>query len=439
MNSPLLPLPIDAFRDATGLAVFGSADDVVATLAPDDPVQCIFPERLRGNARAFLATFPGKVLYAVKCNPDRRVLQYLYRAGVRHFDVASEGEIALIHGLFPSARMSFMHPVKSRRAIQAAFRAGIRDFAIDSESELVKIIEEGQTGAAQKITGRINFFVRLALPKGDAAYDLSGKFGIAGDEAVALLRSARRVAGKLGVCFHVGSQCMSPDAYVQAIARARDLIDRAGVRIDVLDVGGGFPIAYPDLTPPPLQNYMDAIQASAKAQFPGVELWCEPGRAMVGTGGSVIVKVELRRGDKLYINDGTYGSLFDAGSLGWRFPVRIIRPEGETSQTLTAFSFYGPTCDSVDFMKGPFLLPDDIREGDWIEITQLGSYGAAMRTAFNGFYSDTAVAIVPPRGYSAEARKDAKTIHLHGNFPARRAARNGVRKNVERATHKQQG
>lgn len=438
MNSPLLPLPIDAFRDATGLAVFGSADDVVATLAPEDPVQCIFPDKLRGNARAFLTAFPGKVLYAVKCNPDRRVLQYLYRAGVRHFDVASEGEIALVHGLFPNARMSFMHPVKSRRAIQAAFRAGIRDFAIDSDSELSKIIEESQANAAQKITGRINLFVRLALPKGDAAYDLSGKFGIAGDEAVTLLRKARRVAGKLGVCFHVGSQCMTPGAYVAAMALARDLVDRAGVKIDVLDVGGGFPIAYPNLTPPPLQDYMDAIRNAAAAQFQGVELWCEPGRAMVGTGGSVIVKVELRRGDKLYINDGTYGSLFDAGSLGWRFPVRLIRPEGEASQNMTAYSFYGPTCDSVDYMKGPFLLPDDVREGDWIEITQLGSYGAAMRTAFNGFYSDTMVAIVPPRGFTAEARKDVRTIHLHDNLPARRVARNGVRKNAEGATQKHQ-
>lgn len=424
MNSPLLPLPIDAFRDAAGLEVFASADDVVANLAPDDPVQCLFPEQLRSNARGFLTSFPGKVLYAVKCNPDRRVLQYLWRAGVRHFDVASEGEIALIHGLFPNARMSYMHPVKSRRAIRAAYKMGVRDFSLDSENELIKIIEEtaGESGDAPQ-GPRVNLFVRLAIPKGDAAYDLSGKFGVAGDEAVELLRQARRVAHKLGICFHVGSQCMAPEAYANAIAVTRQVADAAGVEIDILDVGGGFPIAYPDLVPPPLEDYMAAINGAVAAHgFAGTELWCEPGRAMVGTGGSVIVKVELRRGDRLYINDGTYGTLFDAGSLGWRFPVRLIRPEGGASKDLAPFSFYGPTCDSLDQMKGPFMLPEDVREGDWIEITQLGSYGTAMRTAFNGFYSDTTVAIVPPRRFPAEARKGAKTIRLHEKVRAARGA-----------------
>lgn len=432
MNSPFLPQPIDAFRDAAGLEVFASADDVVAKLAPDDPVQCLFPEKLRGNARAFLANFPGKVLYAVKCNPDRRVLQYLWRAGVRHFDVASEGEIALIHGLFPNARMSYMHPVKSRRAIREAWRLGVRDFSLDSESELIKIIEETGNPGGDKAARRPNLFVRMAAPKGDdAALDLSGKFGVSGNEAVELLRKARRVAHKLGICFHVGSQCMAPDAYARAIAAARRLADAAGVKVDVLDVGGGFPIAYPDLAPPPLDDYMAAIRrAVAENGFAGTELWCEPGRAMVGTGGSVIVKVELRRGDRLYINDGTYGTLFDAGSLGWRFPVRLIRPEGGASRELAPFSFYGPTCDSLDQMKGPFMLPEDVREGDWIEITQLGSYGTAMRTAFNGFYSDTTVAIVPPRRFPADARKGAKTIRLHEKLSARRGARNGVSQDV---------
>lgn len=414
MTSPLLPLSIDAFRDATGLPVFSTVDEAAAVLRPDEPVQCIFPDRLFANARAFLTGFAGRVFYAVKSNPDRRVLQYLHRAGVRHFDVASLNEIELVRGLFPHARMAFMHPVKSRRAIAAAYRYGVKDFAIDSENELIKIIEE--TNAAR----RLHLFVRLALPKADAALNLSEKFGASPDEAVTLLRQARRVSAKLGLCFHVGSQCLSPDAYRQAVALARQVIDEAGVKVDVLDVGGGFPVAYPGQTPPDLALYFDAIRdAVTDYGFAGTELWCEPGRAMCGTAASVLVKVELRRDDRLYINDGTYGSLFDAGSLAWRYPVRLVRPDGVATGTQKPFIFYGPTCDSLDVMKGPFYLPEDVREGDWIEIANLGAYGFAMRTAFNGFYSDTTVAIAPEAAFSAASRKSAKTIRLHDRLASR--------------------
>lgn len=426
MTSPLLPLPLDALRDASDLAVFASTDEVVRTLEPDEAVHCLFPDNLQANARAFLTAFPGPVLYAVKCNPDRRVLQYLYRSGVRHFDVASLGEVELVHSLFPNARMSFMHPVKSRRAIRTAFRLGVRDFVIDSEDELLKVIEETQGDR------RVNFFVRIALPKGSAAYDLSGKFGATPDNAAILLRQARRVSEKLGLCFHVGSQCMDPDSYRQAIEKARQIVDASGVKLDILDIGGGFPITYPGLVPPPLADYMTAIRHAVAANgFADTELWCEPGRAMSGTGGAVVVKVELRRGDKLYINDGTYGSLFDAGSLGWRYSVRLIRPSGPASETLKPFSFFGPTCDNIDYMKGPFYLPEDVREGDWIEIGQLGAYGFAMRTGFNGFYADTTVAILPSMGFPREARKGAKTIRLQDKLAARRVTRNGAKKNDE--------
>ena len=110
------------------------------------------------------------------------------------------------------------------------------------------------------------------------------------------------------------------------------------------------------------------------------------GRALVAGGTSVVVQVQHRRGDALYINDGVYGSLSDAGAPGFRFPVRLIRPDGAApSDQPAAFSLFGPTCDSADRMDGPFLLPADVAEGDWIEIGQLGAYGACLRTAFNGF------------------------------------------------------
>ncbi|MDA5194840.1 type III PLP-dependent enzyme [Govanella unica] len=427
MTSQLLSLPIDSFRDDADLAVFASLDEAVATLRPDEPVQVLYPDELRANARAFLTQFPGQTLYAVKVNPDRRVLQYLYNAGVRHFDVASEGEVELVHSMFPNARLSFMHPIKSRRAIASAFRMGVRDFVIDSESEIIKVIEE--TNAAS----RINLFVRIALPKGSAAYDLSGKFGAEHDEAVTLLRQARRVSHKLGLCFHVGSQCLNPVSYREAIEKARAIVAEAGVTLDILDIGGGFPVAYPDMVPPPFEDYMAEIrQAVADNGFAATELWCEPGRGLAGTGGKVIVKVEHRRGDKLYLNDGTYGSLFDAGQgFGWRYPARLIRPDAEISATdvpqpsplMKPFSFFGPTCDNIDFMKGPFYLPEDVQEGDWIEIGQLGAYGFAMRTGFNGFKADTTVAVRPEPIFPVEVPKAARPIRIQDKLVARRAVR----------------
>ena len=167
------------------------------------------------------------------------------------------------------------------------------------------------------------------------------------------------------------------------------------MKLDVLDIGGGFPSIYPGMTPPPLGNYMKAIRKVVKAlpKLADCQLVCEPGRALVAESGSVVVRVDLRKGNALYLNDGTYGSLFDAGTPGFVFPVKAIRPAGGLAPELAEFSFFGPTCDSLDAMKGPFQLPLDIAEGDWIEIGQLGAYGATMRTKFNGFYSDTTVEV----------------------------------------------
>ncbi len=389
-------------------AVFRSVDDVAKRLKPEAPVQCIFPEAIRSQAQKFLAQFPGRVLYAVKCNPGEEFLRHMHAAGIRQFDVASMEEVRLVKALFPkSAELHFMHPVKSREAIRQAYKLGVRTFALDSAGELMKILEE--TKAAKDLT----LMVRLAVSGNTAAYDLSGKFGAAPATSAELLRHARKVAHKIGVCFHVGSQCMEPAAYKAAIGRAADVISRAKVRVDIIDVGGGFPAVYPGMTPPPLENYMTAITEAAQPLIgnigaaAGAELWCEPGRAMVAAGGAMLARVSLRKGRRLYINDGTYGSLFDAGALGWRFPVRLVRPlsrAGRNSSTpntrtpsekLVPFSFYGPTCDSLDKMKGPFLLPEDTQEGDWIEIGMLGSYGSTMQTRFNGFHSSQIATVWP--------------------------------------------
>lgn len=384
--------------------------EVVLAERPSVPVHCLRPDVAREAARRFVARFPGQVLYAVKCNPEPPLLRALWAGGVRHFDCASAGEVRLVRQLLPDARIHFMHPVKSRPAIREAWEwHGVRDFVIDSAAELTKVLEE--TSGAM---GDLGLVVRLALPKGAAMYDLSGKFGAEPAEAVRLLKLARTVATRVGLCFHVGSQCLDPVAWEHALERVGQVIAQSGVELDVLDVGGGFPVSYPDVTPPPLEDFIAAIERGiARLRLPAfTELWCEPGRALVAPAASVVVRIEARRDTALYINDGIYGSLSDAGMPGFRFPCRLIRAgEPAPSDELVPFFFFGPTCDSADRMKGPFLLPTDAREGDWIEIGQLGAYGACLRTAFNGF--DQAVMV--------EVR-DRPLLETPGYQPVERAA-----------------
>jgi ornithine decarboxylase len=338
------------------------------------------PQAIRRAANWFTSQWAGHVLFAVKSNPEPLALTTLYYSGIQRFDVASIAEVAQIHSLFPLAKQYFMHPVKSRESIRRAyFEFGVRAFSLDSMEELYKILET--TENAQDL----ELFVRLHIPNEHAALELSSKFGAPVDKADELLRVTEAVCSKLGVCFHIGSQNMDPADFNTALTQVKGLVDRAGVSIDVLDVGGGFPAAYPGFMPPALQSYMETIRNSLAAlNFGNVELICEPGRALVAEGGSLVVQVQARRGDMLYINDGTYGSLFDAGQLKWSYPVRAIRPDGKFSGEMMDYGFYGPTCDSMDAMKGPFRLPVDIQEGDWIEIGQMGAYGSAMRSNFNG-------------------------------------------------------
>jgi len=363
-----------------------SVDALVEELRPAEPMIAIRPRTLRRTAETFVQTFPGDVLYAVKCNPEPTVLRALWRGGVRHFDCASLQEIRTVRSLFADAQIHYMHPIKMPAAIRQAYEEfGVRDFSVDSAEEIEKVV------AATDGARDLGIYVRLAMPKGQTVYDLSGKFGADAAEMPALLRQARAAAKVLGVCFHVGSQCMEPTVYERALDLAGRVIAEAGVAIDGIDVGGGFPVSYPDVTPPALDLYFAAIQRGfAKLNLAeGTRLWCEPGRALVAAGASLVVQVEARRGDVLYINDGVYGSLSDAGVPKWRFPARVARKADGSAVAAnagtTGFAFYGPTCDSADFMQGPFYLPSDIKTGDWIELGQLGAYGACLRTAFNGF------------------------------------------------------
>lgn len=358
-----------------------SALGLATALRPVQPVTLIRPHAAQRAARFFVEKFPGKSLYAVKANPSPELITRLWDSGITHFDVASLAEVKLVRENAPDATLCFMHPVKAEEAIREAYvDHGVRTFSLDSMDELDKIVRA--TDGATDLT----LCVRLRVSSEHSKLSLASKFGAEPSEVRDLLIATRQVADALGICFHVGSQAMTPSAYVEAMERVRAAIVSSGVTVDVIDVGGGFPSVYPGMEPPALEAYFDAI-ARAYESLPvsySSELWCEPGRALCAEYSSLIVRVEKRRGDELYINDGAYGALFDAAHVGWRFPVALLREEESDSRNM-AFSFYGPTCDDMDHMAGPFLLPADVQAGDYIEIGMLGAYGCAMRTGFNGF------------------------------------------------------
>ena len=372
---------------ALGLAATPLGNPVadIAMSRPVQPVTLLRPHAARRAARFFVDNFPGRSLYAVKANPSPSLLQILWEEGVTHFDVASIGEVRLVHETLPEAVLCFMHPVKAAEAItEAYFEHGVKTFSLDTLEELEKIVEAtSKDGVAAT---DLNLLVRLQVNNEHAKLSLGAKFGAQADEVKALLFAARQASDALGICFHVGSQAMSPAAYAEAMGRVRDAIVEAAVTVDVVDVGGGFPSTYPGMEPPPLESYFEMIHSAFEA-LPisySAELWCEPGRALCAEYASLLVRVEKRRGSELYINDGAYGALFDAAHIGWRYPVRLVT-EHETAVRPMDFSFYGPTCDDLDHMTGPFQLPGDVAAGDYIEVGMLGAYGCAMRTAFNGF------------------------------------------------------
>ena len=364
---------------------FKNVGELVNTLKPDYPVYCIRPNSIKISSQFFKNNFPGKVLYAVKTNPNEDVLKNIIHNGIKDFDTASINEILLIKKLKTDAHIYFMHTVKSRNDIsEAYFNLGIKDFALDTKDELIKILEA--TNHAKDLT----LYIRIAISNEHAEIDLSRKFGAHASEALGLVRLCKEHANKIGISFHVGSQCMHKISFTKAINEVGNIIKKTKIIPDIINVGGGFPSVYPDLNPEPPENYLNEIKRSiAKLNLPEVpELICEPGRAIVAESGSTIVKVNLRKKQKLYINDGTYGTLFDAGVPNFILPSKMISNGRIQSKKLTAFNFYGPTCDSMDFMKGPFLLPNNIKEGDYIELGQLGAYGLTFRTKFNGFYSN---------------------------------------------------
>lgn len=351
------------------------------------------PHAIESAANYFLTKFNGNIAYAVKANPETYVLQTLYKCGIRLFDVASIEEIKIVSKLLPDTYLYYMNPIKSRADInQSYYDYNVRDFSLDSVDELNKITQETNNNPD------LNLFVRIYVPSDYSKLSLDKKFGAQREEAISLLQSARRKSTKLGISFHVGSQCMDAHAYRVAMGLAKKIIQDSKVKVDVLNVGGGFPSIYPDMQPLNIGHYFNIIHDEfdkCRELNPEMELMSEPGRALVAESGSEIVRVDLIKDKSIYINDGTYGGLFDAGTLVKAiYPTKIIRPWIDGNAIFSDFSFFGPTCDDLDFMPGPFALPADIREGEYFEIGQLGAYSRTLSTCFNGFVHEDEVILI---------------------------------------------
>jgi len=370
---------------------FVDARAMVAALQPSYPVYCLKPAALIEAAQRFIDLFPGRVLYAVKCNPHPRVLRTLWAGGIRHFDTASLSEIAMVREIFREAGIYFMHPVKGRAVIKTAWRVyGVDHFIVDHPDELAKVLEETDGGDG------IAIFVRVKTPQVEGTfYHLSDKFGAEPEAATALLREAHEQGCQTGLAFHLGSQCGDPAAYTAALEMVGGVVEQAKVQLNFLDVGGGFPGYYADTQAPPLEDFIEAIESGVRRLKLRRDcvLMCEPGRALVADGCNLVVQVQLRKDNRLYVNDGIYGSLSETVDAGVQYRVRLIRLSGEPSTLLVPFIINGPTCDSLDVLPKPFELPADTREGDWIEFEQTGAYSNALASHFNGFHPETFVEI----------------------------------------------
>lgn len=404
MTADAIPSGSDPGAD---LPRFPSAEALVRSLRPDMPVYGFRPDVLAADAQAFSSAFDGKTAYAVKTNGEPFVLHTLCAAGISAFDVASPREFAAVRAVSPDAELLYMHPVKALSDIRLAFEAyDVRTTALDHEDEVAKILRvvRGLDLDPEEIT----LCVRLAT-KGHAAYQLSRKFGASPAHAVELLQRIARVGFRCGICFHVGSQIEDLDTYERALASADWVRNRAAVPLAVLDVGGGFPAPYgrdpKRRQAPPLPRIgamaEEVVREAHEWGFVDVPLVAEPGRVVVARCLSVIVRVLLKKGRRIYINDGVWGSLSDSWTGRIVLPARLIpdparlRRRGNP-ENIVPFRVFGATCDSVDILSRPFYLPETVDTGDFIEIGHIGAYSMSLRTRFNGFYPEKVVIVEEP-------------------------------------------
>ncbi len=370
---------------------FASVEQVIEKMKPGVPVYAMHPSKFAAAAKRFLDSFPGDTLYAIKANPHPYVLDQVYASGIRHFDTASLPEVELVKNRYPDAICHFMAPVRAVGSAKAAFeKYGVTDYVVDCDYELDKLLGE------VKDVKKLRIFVRIATPLGGALLELSSKFGTTPEEATHLLKRVAESGAAPCITFHVGSQCLSPFSYAQAIEMARRTAASAGVEIAALDVGGGFPGPYTNNDVPPYHWYFDTIKEALATLPKQVPVICEPGRALIAEGLSLITQVVLRKGDSLYLNDGVYGSFDELTLPGWTgdyvHRVFTLDAKGKVSERPAghkAFRVYGPTCDSLDVLPRPLPLSDDVAPNDFVVFESIGAYSVAVRTNFNGFFPDT--------------------------------------------------
>ena len=369
---------------------FTDVRDLLRTSRPRDPVYCIYPHVYSEIATEFLSGFPGRVLYAVKANPDPTILGLLVEAGVRHFDCASLPEIELVDRIFPDAKKYFMTPARIRGAAATAQQKhGVRHFVVDHLSGLSQLVKEIDT--SQSV-----IFARMAVHHKSAMEDLSARFGAPPEEMPSLLQAIRESGAEAALAFNVGSSVTDPEAYRYSMSVTKSVLEQLPFRVRLIDVGGGYPKSYPDFIVPGLEEYFQAVRESV-ATLPLADnavVLGEPGRALAAPGMSAVVEVLLRKDNRLFLNDGMFGIFWVLRIDGPdRFPVRAYRDGKPHAGETMEFQVNGPTCDSTDTLPGLVPLPADIRVGDYLEFGNIGAYSIGGRTDYNGFYSDRIVTI----------------------------------------------
>ena len=357
--------------------IWSTPEDHLRKMQPDTAQLYLCPAEISRMARRFQAGFPGLVTYAVKANPARAVLENLVTAGVRAFDVASVPEMEAVRAVCPDAVLHYNNPVRSRGEVAAAVGMGIASASVDCAGELDKL------GALPR---GVEVAVRLALPIKGAAYDFGAKFGADPDQAVALLARVADMGFTPAMTFHPGTQCADAGVWAGYIRACADVATRAGVRLARLNVGGGF-AAHRGVAPD-LEAVFARIGAEVRAAFgpDAPALVCEPGRAMVAEACHLAARVKSLRGDAVYLNDGIYGALAEWRDIAAHDRIRVISPEGAARQGAgLARIVFGPTCDSIDRLPDPVVLPADMAEEDYVIFAGMGAYSHAIATRFNGY------------------------------------------------------
>lgn len=347
---------------------------------PDHPVLYFSPARLQEQAVRFQRRFPGLVTYAVKANSHGAVLSNLVAAGITTFDVASPAEMAAVRAASPDAVLHYNNPMRSDAEVAAGIAHGVASWSVDDDSALDQLAD---------VPKSCEVSVRFALPVTGAAYDFGAKFGADPETAARLLTRVAAAGWEPSLCFHPGTQCEDPAAWVKYLFAAREICDAAGVEIRRLNMGGGFAAAHYG-NPPALEAVFEAFRAGVREAFgeKAPQLICEPGRAMVSDAFALAARIKGMKqdGGVLYLNDGIYGGLMDLRDMGLPAGISTLAPDGSARVgKIVPRQSFGPTCDSLDRLPDGLPVPEEARVGDYVLFEGLGAYSLAMSTGFNGY------------------------------------------------------